>query len=82
MHWLFLRLLATVLAVAGGAFLGATAGWRLQAPAQYAQNGSNWTLSRSCFASSSGGSLCATADWPRHGLDVTGSGVTLSLAEP
>src|SRR3546814_1665543 len=36
---------------------GAT--WHLQSPARYAQRGSNWTLSQSCFAASDGGALCA-----------------------
>src|SRR3546814_10260866 len=39
---------------------GAT--WHLQSPARYAQRGSNWTLSQSCFAASDGGALCASAD--------------------
>ncbi|GAA3913426.1 translocation/assembly module TamB domain-containing protein [Luteimonas lutimaris] len=64
------------LAPAKGAF------WRLQSPAQYAQRGSAWTLSRSCFAASDGGALCASADWPRNGLSVEGQGLPLSLAEP
>jgi len=59
---------------------GAT--WRLQSPARYAQNGANWTLSRSCFASSGGGSLCADADWPRRGVGVDGSRLPLALATP
>ena len=41
--------------------------------------GAGWTLSRSCFTSSSGGSLCADADWPRRGLNLTGDGLPLSL---
>lgn len=57
------------------------ANWRLTAPARYAQNGSAWTLSRSCFASSQGGSLCADAQWPGRGLTLTGDGLPLSLAE-
>lgn len=57
-------------------------GWRLTAPARYAQNGANWTLSRSCFASSEGGSLCVDADWPRRGLGVSGEGLPLALADP
>lgn len=56
------------------------ANWRLQSPARYAQAGSNWSLSRSCFASSAGGSLCADADWPKRGLNLTGEGLPLSLA--
>ena len=62
------------------------ANWRLTAPARYAQAsspgaGSAWTLSRSCFASSQGGSLCADAQWPGRGLALTGEGLPLSLAE-
>src|SRR5690606_4447762 len=59
---------------------GAT--WQLQSPARYAQRGSGWTLSESCFAASDGGSLCASADWPRGGLAVEGQGLPLSLAAP
>lgn len=58
------------------------AAWRLQSPARYAQNGSNWTLSESCFASSAGGSLCANADWPRRGLTLRGEQLPLALATP
>ena len=59
------------------------AAWRLQAPAHYAQTGNGFTLSQSCFvAAGSGGSLCASADWPRHGLLVDGHGLPLSLAAP
>lgn len=56
------------------------AAWRLQSPARYAQSGSNWTLSQSCFASSGGGSLCASADWPRRGLTLRGEQLPLTLA--
>ncbi len=58
------------------------AAWRLQSPANYAQRGNNWTLSQSCFTSTSGGSLCASADWPRGGLTIDGNGLPLSLAVP
>jgi translocation and assembly module TamB len=57
------------------------ADWRLAAPARYAQNGGAWMLSRSCFASSQGGSLCADAQWPGRGVTLTGEGLPLSLAE-
>lgn len=57
------------------------ANWRLTAPARYAQDGNAWTLTRSCFASSQGGSLCADAQWPGRGLTLTGEGLPLSLAE-
>lgn len=56
------------------------ADWRLTEPARYAQQGSRWTLSRSCFTSSQGGSLCAQANWPSGGLTVTGERVPLALA--
>lgn len=56
--------------------------WRLQAPARYAQNGGNWMLSQSCFASPGGGSLCASADWPRRGLTLRGEQLPLTLLAP
>ncbi|MDQ3040302.1 MAG: translocation/assembly module TamB domain-containing protein, partial [Pseudomonadota bacterium] len=56
--------------------------WRLQSPARYAQAGNNWTLSQSCFASSGGGSLCASADWPRRGLTLRGEQLPLTLLTP
>ncbi|KLJ00645.1 hypothetical protein WQ56_09125 [Luteimonas sp. FCS-9] len=58
------------------------ASWSLQAPARFAQAGTRLTLSESCFASSGGGSLCASADWPRQGVSITGTGLPLSLATP
>ncbi|MBB1473330.1 translocation/assembly module TamB domain-containing protein [Luteimonas sp. MC1782] len=58
------------------------ASWRLQAPATFAQAGSGWTLSRTCLASTAGGNLCASADWPRQGLAVSGEGLPLALALP
>ncbi|TYT27544.1 translocation/assembly module TamB [Luteimonas viscosa] len=58
------------------------ASWRLQAPARYAQDGGNWTLSRSCFGASDGGSLCAQADWPRRGVSFAGTQLPLALATP
>ena len=57
------------------------AAWQLQSPANYAQSGSGFTLSRSCFTSSAGGSLCADANWPGRGINVTGEGLPLSLAD-
>lgn len=58
------------------------ASWALQAPAQFRQIGARYTLTDSCFASSDGGSLCASADWPRQGVSITGSGLPLALATP
>ncbi|MCW5580522.1 MAG: translocation/assembly module TamB [Luteimonas sp.] len=58
------------------------AAWRLQSPARYAQDGSRWTLSRSCFAASDDGSLCADADWPRRGIGVNGDRLPLALVTP
>ncbi len=58
------------------------AAWRLQSPARYAQAGAGWTLSRSCFASSDGGALCADADWPRRGVAFEGRKLPLALATP
>lgn len=59
---------------------GAT--WQLQAPARFAQDGANWTLSRSCFTAGGNGTLCAVADWPSRGLEVEGQRLPLTLATP
>ncbi len=58
------------------------ANWQLKSPARFAQAGSGWTLSDSCFTSSAGGSLCASADWPRRGLTIIGNDLPLTLVEP
>lgn len=58
------------------------AAWRLQQAARFSWDGRNGTLSTSCFASSGGGSLCASADWPRRGLAVKGDALPLSLVVP
>ncbi len=58
------------------------ASWRLQQPAQFRWDGRNGALSDACLASSSGGSLCASADWPRRGVDLKGQGLPLLLAQP
>jgi translocation and assembly module TamB len=56
--------------------------WRLQQAAQFHWNGRNGALSRACLASSGGGTLCASADWPRRGIDLDGDGLPLTLALP
>jgi translocation and assembly module TamB len=61
---------------------GKGAAWHLQAPARFAQDGARWTLARSCFVASGNGALCATADWPRRGIDVEANGLPLALATP
>jgi len=59
---------------------GAT--WRLQQAARFSWDGRNGALSRACLDSSGGGALCASADWPRRGLDVDGTGLPLTLLTP
>ena len=56
--------------------------WQLQQAAQFHWDGKNGALSNACLASNGGGSLCASADWPRRGLDVTGEALPLTLALP
>jgi translocation and assembly module TamB len=57
------------------------ASWKLQQPAQYRWDGRNGALTNACLASSSGGSLCASADWPRRGVELKGQGLPLLLAQ-
>ncbi|TWI13594.1 translocation/assembly module TamB domain-containing protein [Aerolutibacter ruishenii] len=56
--------------------------WRLQQPARFSWDGRNGALTHACLASSGGGTLCASADWPRRGLDVEGRGLPLALLQP
>ena len=56
--------------------------WQLQAPARFAQDGARWTLSHSCFVAIGNGAVCASADCPRHGVDVDAHGLPLTLATP
>src|SRR5690606_34210308 len=66
------------------------ASWTLQQPARWAWNDGNGSLSRACLHASDGGpstgsgqaELCASADWPRRGLDLEGSRLPLALAAP
>lgn len=62
------------------------ADWNLRAPANYAwtatPNGGSGTLDQACLASSAGGSVCVDADWPRRGINITGTGLPIALAEP
>lgn len=53
--------------------------WRLQAPLDYAQNGNTWSLTRGCFTSGAGGSLCAEGQWPGRGIQVQGHALPLQL---
>ncbi|MGO1069853.1 translocation/assembly module TamB domain-containing protein [Lysobacter sp. CA199] len=57
------------------------ASWRLQQAAQFRWDGRNGSLTNACLASSGGGSLCASADWPRRGVDLKGQGLPLMLAQ-
>ena len=58
------------------------ASWRLQSPIGFAQRGGAWTLTQGCFASGSGGQLCAGGQWPGRGIDIRGNGLPLALAAP
>lgn len=55
------------------------AAWTLQAPARWSWDGRNGALSQACLQSTIGGALCASADWPRRGLDLHGNGLPLAL---
>ncbi len=54
--------------------------WTLQQPARWRWDGRNGALSQTCLHSAIGGALCASADWPRRGLDLRGNGLPLALA--
>ena len=56
--------------------------WSLQAPARWSWDDGNGALSQACLRSGSGGSLCASADWPRRGVDIAGTGLPWTLLSP
>lgn len=56
--------------------------WTLDHAAQWRWDGRNGALSNACLNAAGGGSLCANADWPRHGLDVRADRLPLTLATP
>ncbi|MFN3703693.1 translocation/assembly module TamB domain-containing protein [Thermomonas sp.] len=58
----------------------AAAAWTLRQPASWAWDGRNGTLAATCLQSALGGALCASADWPRRGLDLQGDALPLALA--
>jgi len=58
----------------------AAAAWTLRQPASWAWDGRNGTLAATCLQSALGGALCASADWPRRGLDLRGDALPLALA--
>ena len=62
------------------------AAWRLQAPTDFSwtstPRGLAGTLEAACLAASDGGALCASADWPRRGLQLDGRGLPLALLVP
>ena len=58
----------------------AAAKWTLQQPATWSWDGRSGALSSTCMQSALGGTLCASADWPRRGVDLRGSDLPLALA--
>lgn len=54
--------------------------WTLQQPATWSWDGRNGALASTCLQSALGGALCASADWPRRGLDLRGTVLPLALA--
>ncbi len=56
--------------------------WRLQQPAAFSVQGSNFTLGDACLGSETGGALCASANWPREGLKIRGDALPLALVQP
>lgn len=56
--------------------------WALDHPTTWRWDGNNGALSNACLSTQGGGALCASADWPRRGLDVRADRLPLELATP
>ncbi len=56
--------------------------WQLQQPSVFSVEGSNFLLGQTCLGSATGGALCAAANWPRDGLQISGDALPLALVQP
>ncbi|WP_411852651.1 translocation/assembly module TamB domain-containing protein [Stenotrophomonas sp. LGBM10] len=56
--------------------------WNLRGPSTFSVQGSAFTLSDTCLGAATGGALCASANWPREGLQVRGDALPLALVQP
>ncbi|KRG63275.1 pathogenicity protein [Stenotrophomonas humi] len=56
--------------------------WQLRQPAAFNVQGSNFTLGEACLGSTTGGAVCASANWPRDGLKLRGDALPLALVQP
>ncbi|HEU4814352.1 MAG TPA: translocation/assembly module TamB domain-containing protein [Xanthomonadaceae bacterium] len=56
--------------------------WSLRSSAAFTWQSGRATLSQACLSSTSGGALCATADWPRNGATISGDALPLALLAP
>jgi len=56
--------------------------WTLRGPSTFSVQGSAFTLSDTCLGAATGGALCASANWPRDGLQVRGDALPLALVQP
>jgi translocation and assembly module TamB len=56
--------------------------WTLRGPSTFSVQGSAFTLSDTCLGAATGGALCASANWPREGLQVRGDALPLALVQP
>lgn len=56
--------------------------WQLRQPAAFNVQGSNFMLGEACLGSTTGGAVCASANWPRDGLKLRGDALPLALVQP
>ncbi len=55
--------------------------WRLDQPTNFRWAQGNGSLTPACLRSAGDGRLCVQGEWPRRGLDVTGSGLSMTLLQ-
>lgn len=57
------------------------AAWQLDQAAAFRWSQGNGSVTPTCLRTTSGGRLCVQGDWPRRGLDVQGTGLSMALLQ-
>ena len=57
------------------------AAWQLDHAATFRWSQGTASVMPACLRTTSGGRLCVQGDWPRRGLDVSGTGLSMALLQ-
>lgn len=57
------------------------AAWELEQASSFRWASGNGSMTPACLATAAGGRLCVQGEWPRRGLDVRGTGLSMTLLQ-